>query len=73
MPVIGSSHQFAVVYQFKLYDITFDEFKVSTRFATRECIDHLNGILIGSAYEISLEDVDIDGMTIKGYVLAMDR
>lgn len=73
MTIVGSISNTTAVFSFKIYDIAFDEFKVSSRYATAEAIVRFNAVRMGPPFDIPSEGIDSDGLTIKGYVLPMDR
>ncbi len=65
------------IYQFRTYDITNDEYRISHRWAT---MDAIKNIARGDAIESSAMEVDksvvlsdIHGMTVRGWMPAFLR
>jgi hypothetical protein len=56
------------IHQFRVYDITIDEYRISRRWATREAIERIHGEVIeGSVVEVDATFVDRDGMTERNF------
>jgi hypothetical protein len=59
----------AIVYRFRMWDITNDCFKESARWATKEAIEHIGGESISAGVEVDdgFLGHEVDGMTARGF------
>ena len=58
------------VYQFRMYDICFDEYRTSRRYATAAAVAKIRGAeILDGGVDISVSDigVDVEGMTVRDY------
>ena len=61
-----------MVYRFRMYDITSDEFRTSTRCATLSALGNIRGAeVLGQGINVDASDIgsDVDGMTVRDYRL----
>jgi hypothetical protein len=55
------------VFQFRMYDIGTDEFKQSRRWATREFIEKVGGLMTGRAAKVDEDMVSPEGLTERNF------
>ena len=58
------------VYQFRMYDICFDEYRTSRRYATAAAVAKIRGAeILDGGVDISVSDIGVDaeGMTVRDY------
>lgn len=66
MPVVAIQRDLVTVFPFKAYDIATDEFKRSTRMATKEFIDKIGAQIDGDAVKVDRESLEHVGLTSRG-------
>jgi len=67
MPVVQVYKPQKQVFQFKMYDVASDEFRQSRRWATREFIEKVGGLMTGRAAKVDEELVDEEGLTARDF------
>jgi len=67
MPVVQVYKPQVQVFQFKMFDIGTDEFKESRRWATREFIEKVGGVMTGRAVKVDADLVSPEGLTERDF------
>jgi hypothetical protein len=67
MPVIAVQRDLVMVFPFKVFDIGTDDFKPSTRWATKEFIEGVGGRIDGAATKVDRESLEHEGLTARGF------
>lgn len=55
------------IFQFKMFDIGTDEFKQSRRWATREFIEKVGGLMTGRTARVDEDVVNPEGLTERDF------
>ncbi len=55
------------IFQFKMFDIGTDEFKESRRWATREFIERVGGLMTGRAVKVDEDLVSAEGLAERDF------
>ncbi len=67
MPTVQVYKPQKQVFKFKMYDIGTDEFKDSCRWATREFIERVGGLMTGRSAKVNEDLVSEDGLTARDF------
>jgi hypothetical protein len=65
---LGMRRATVIVYRYKVYDVTIDDYRRSTRMATTAAIEMLGGIALPeTGFEVYADFVSEDGWTEKDF------
>jgi len=67
MPIVQVYKPQVQIFQFKMFDIGTDEFKQSRRWATREFIEKVGGLMTGRSARVDEDVVSDEGLTARDF------